>query len=996
MSEQKKNTSAVDWAEKLKASMENTPDEPRTSSDAGVEDDLAALLRAQLGMSQQPQTYEDALDTAEFDTEEEFEEEAEEEFEEDSEEEFEEDSEDEFEEESEDEFEEEAEEEFEKDSEEEFEEEPEEEFEEEPEEEFEEETEEEFEEETEEEFEEEAEEEFEEESAEDYEEETDEDYEENADEDYEDSVEESEEEPLAAAADVAEQAQAPRSFVESVQYLSDDRLNGLSFEERMGGARLRSLDEENTRILNESRPVMPWDAEPPEAPSVSLSDGERGEASPMQAPTAVSTASGERESGEGRENIRLRDSLQVDLDSFLPPVTPLKKAKHPEPAAIPAAESLSDGNGEGASVAYAPCITEDSEAHALQDTAVCLELGYGAELRAREPERVEKVLEGAEPGGDAAPGTDGEYGGLAHTEAMERRYAKARRMNLLYIGLACLGTLWALLYDLLPLLPALQSPEALWNTPYYAPIGLAVSLVLCLPFMTRFARGIKGILTFEPTLYSVSALSMTVALLYGGFACYVADPRKAPLLFGCAWLTAAVAALADLWVCAGERRAFAVASSGKPTFMLTDEPTPASEELAKVRAESTEDGATARPAKVLTAVRADRVADYTARTNKYNPYAGRWNYLLPAALLAAILCAGAALLWGEEPVTDGIRAFTVALLLCMPSAYAVALALPLHRVNDTMQFKGAAVLGTAAPADYAATESATILFPDGDAVKALHRMEITLRSDPRAAECRRMADVVFRMLQMPLGVEPTLGERSLEGYRIRIAEAEDGYLRLYLTRTDTEIATEIMMGTHNALTRRGVRLPKINMEQRYKKNEKCHVVYLAFDRSFRLAYAAEYRVGLTFARGVSTLAEMGQSAAIYTYDPMVSGEIEGISLLQKRNGICVLSPVDFEGIRKTRSSGVIATGRYPDLLYPLAACRAMKKAYRRGLLLSWLTLPVGMAVTLLSLYLGRMDFLTTLPVALWQIAATALTVSLTELSTCAKAIGFSAPHKGHL
>ena len=41
----------------------------------------------------------------------------------------------------------------------------------------------------------------------------------------------------------------------------------------------------------------------------------------------------------------------------------------------------------------------------------------------------------------------------------------------------------------------------------------------------------------------------------------------------------------------------------------------------------------------FSAVRAGRVADHAARTGKYNPYAARMNYLLPAVLLAAILCA---------------------------------------------------------------------------------------------------------------------------------------------------------------------------------------------------------------------------------------------------------------------------------------------------------------------------------------------------------------------
>ena len=166
--------------------------------------------------------------------------------------------------------------------------------------------------------------------------------------------------------------------------------------------------------------------------------------------------------------------------------------------------------------------------------------------------------------------------------------------------------------------------------------------------------------------------------------------------------------------------------------------------------------------------------------------------------------------------------------------------LPLCRANAHLRKKGAAIIGAAAPADYAENTPAHLIFSDGEALKALYRKNITLRGDPRSGEYLRTAAVVFRMLHMPLGAEPVLGDASSDGYRIRVAEHEDRFLRLYLTHVETGVTTEIMMGTHGVLTRRGVRLPKINMEQRYKKNEKCHVVYLAFDRCFHLAYAAEY------------------------------------------------------------------------------------------------------------------------------------------------------------
>ena len=68
MSEQNQNSSAVDWAEKLKASMEDTTEEapaPRL----GEDDDLAALLRAQLARQNEASAYAFELDTEGFEEE---------------------------------------------------------------------------------------------------------------------------------------------------------------------------------------------------------------------------------------------------------------------------------------------------------------------------------------------------------------------------------------------------------------------------------------------------------------------------------------------------------------------------------------------------------------------------------------------------------------------------------------------------------------------------------------------------------------------------------------------------------------------------------------------------------------------------------------------------------------------------------------------------------------------------------------------------------------
>ena len=249
-----------------------------------------------------------------------------------------------------------------------------------------------------------------------------------------------------------------------------------------------------------------------------------------------------------------------------------------------------------------------------------------------------------------------------------------------------------------------------------------------------------------------------------------------------------------------------------------------------------------------------------------------------------------------------------------------------------------------------------------------------------------MADVVFRLFNTPLATEPTLREGRIDHFRIEISETDEQYMRLYLVDTETNKTTEIMMGSHNSLTRRGVRLPKINMEQRYKKSEGSHVLYLAFNRSFHLAYAVEYRVGRTFAHTVTALSDMGYGVSVSSYDPLVDPDMDGLSRLRKRNPLDVLRPETFETVQKSRSSGLIATGRSLDLLHPLRACRAMLRAYRRDHLLRWLSLPVSLGLSVLAVCLGREGLLVSTTVALWQLTQLGVTLWLTLATTGSKAL----------
>jgi hypothetical protein len=217
---------------------------------------------------------------------------------------------------------------------------------------------------------------------------------------------------------------------------------------------------------------------------------------------------------------------------------------------------------------------------------------------------------------------------------------------------------------------------------------------------------------------------------------------------------------------------------------------------------------------------------------------------------------------------------------------------------------------------------------------------------------------------------------------VEVAETEEEYVRLFLIDLERGETNEVSMGSREALTRRGIRLPKASMESVYKRSDKSHVIYLAFDGTFRMAYAVEYRLGTTFARAVEKLASLGDTAALITYDPFVGQTLLRVDRLKDCPPAAVLRPAYIESPRKSCSAGVVATGRGLDLLYPYAACRRMRRAYRLSLLVGWLTLPVSVGLSLLTVFMGHHMALSGAAVIAIQIllAATSAVISLTQVT----------------
>ncbi len=625
----------------------------------------------------------------------------------------------------------------------------------------------------------------------------------------------------------------------------------------------------------------------------------------------------------------------------------------------------------------------DPKASSIKDAELTMSIGYEQEIRRTETyatiEDARVHRRASEPvtsrREQSAINTTREFTDPSQKQVIDAAYVRALCRQPLLLLLAFAGGVFTLLYDILPIFGLEDTVlDAFSNTVFYPVVELELMLLICLPFLPRLIRGGMALLDFEPTRYSLPAVALLVTSAHAVLACFApVGDRTLPLFGGVALLMLAISSLAEFLATMGERLAFSVASSDGDTYVLTDEETPASSAYADMT-DSRDNAHIHRP---LTAVRARRVADYFARTARYNPYMGRLNYLLPVALLVAIAVGGLTDILGGHPFYDVVCMFTATYLTCLPCGYLISMTLPMLLANHAQSKCGGAVIGAAAAAEYVGRSKNLLIFSDGSLLSVSEKKEFPLRDDPHAETYRRLTAYLLRLLEMP-GAEPTA---LSENVTVEIAERGEDYLRVYLikhpsdVKTETKaVSTEVMLGSHEALVRRGIRLPKRALEETYASNPGARTLYLAFDRRFCRLVTRTYDTTSVIDIN-ARLALRGDRLALAGYDPFVKTEIFA-DLTQPP---MVVHPIVIDPVRTACTGGLIATRKSTDLVDVYEAACRIQYTYRMSHLVSWLWMALVAVAAVLILVGGISAVVSTATVLIAQLAASILLLIFTVL-----------------
>ncbi|MBQ9779607.1 MAG: hypothetical protein IJW00_01550 [Clostridia bacterium] len=618
-------------------------------------------------------------------------------------------------------------------------------------------------------------------------------------------------------------------------------------------------------------------------------------------------------------------------------------------------------------------VTEDGELKD-KDTALYLHLGYESELKkVEETEHITRVSNSCDreeyhrkdKGSirNTPPVVyDGEeYVSAEQTCEQERAYAGANILCKLRLWMSLAFALVGMAFDVFPdFAPVMGDKMELLSDSFAYPLAALLWLVLgCLPSITYLAKGIRSLFELKPVAYAMPAAAFLVTLAGTVAACFLAG-QGIRLYIGAFLLFLFFACLGDCFRTASERLCFRAVSSGKSKYVVAPE-----------THENGNDDASAY-ARTFRVRKVERLADYFLQVTKYDSNTRAVGLSACVALVGALVVAGVVVVMGRGAWTQGLSAFVGTYLAVLPAAYLPALTLPLLLVNRTIGRHGCAVLTPEAslqyaPGKHAENETMRLYFQANDVMKATQMKAVTMVGDTEAGEYRLIANRLFALLGFALyDEEYPIREDELKGIHLEIAEADKHTLRLYMVDRRLDMACEVLLGTYDALNRRGIKLPRVSMESMYKRTEDSRVLYLAFDRKFRLAYAVKYRPRRSFAQAVSTLGPMGYSMSVISYDPILTPDLLTPLATDAVPRIHLIRPDYVDEERDSRSGSILATGRAVDVTYPLVACRRIKTVAGRTRVLAWICSLLAIVGFGLLLGLGIMTHVSSLILGLWH------------------------------
>ena len=543
-----------------------------------------------------------------------------------------------------------------------------------------------------------------------------------------------------------------------------------------------------------------------------------------------------------------------------------------------------------------------------------------------------------------------------------------------------LRTVWTVFFSILLLLADLPHLILSALPPFFSEYGFAlpalsmlILVVLTLPSLRQVKAGLRSLLHFEPTPYSVPTLLLFTALIYDTVALVIhADVLRVNFLVSLAFLMLVVC---DLLRFATEHRVVGILSQKEEKHVLI----PATPRKKKLRQGN-------QIVKIINddigknryQIRSCRdTAGFFRRFNDMESAARPLTVLIAVCFsLATAAAFGAALVHNSFAVA--LSTFMTVVLLSMPLSVMLSLFYPLFYANRLLSRVKCALLGDETVEEL--DQPREVIFRDTELYSAEKRTEITVAKGENAQKDLRLAGILFRKLGgtlAPLGASAPDAEADPPISILRVAES--GVEAMIDNRH------HILAGDAHFLARNGVSVPKESTDKTLRRTSEVSLMYVAIDGTLKLSYEIEYEAKASFERMVCDLAEIDCAAAISSLDPNLDDIFLQKSRFSASDPISVVKPNHFEDDTPLEMAdvGVVSLESEENLIYSLFAASGVSKVKRFAFRIQLIASILAGGLTALLILLGQGKMLGIFPILGYQalFSAILLIATLGEINT---------------
>ncbi len=536
-------------------------------------------------------------------------------------------------------------------------------------------------------------------------------------------------------------------------------------------------------------------------------------------------------------------------------------------------------------------------------------------------------------------------------------YAHDKKQLLTRTVLTALVALLSLFTDL----PQLIGERlAIYQTQYPLLFPLLGILFLCIGAALSFRQlnaGVRRLLKFEPTPYSVSALLLPLALVYDIIMMFApANALPVNFLILCTLLLTAVC---DVLRYCCELRTVQFLTSQESKIVL-EAATPRKKKLRQGNkiVKIINDDAGESHYRVR---RAKDTIGFFRRFNNMESAARPFTVMLIVMLSLAIVL-GFAYAIHERSFFSALSFSMTVLLLCAPLCAVFNYFYPIFVANRLLARVQGALVGEEAVAEYAQTK--TVIFDDVELLSARIHAQSFLHKGDDFKEDLQIASMLFRKLGGTLGQIASPLKAQAANALVSIVRVVDGGVEAMVNHQ-----YHVLAGDAAFLKRNGIPVPPESTDRAVARAKNVGLLYVAVNGTLKLSYEVEYSLDPKFEAMIAELAYQNTVVGLHTYDPNLSDAFLIAIRPENADPIRTIRPGRYEENNEAEvvDTGAVAVESTADLPCVLAAANGIFAARRFGFRMQIISSILAGIASILLGFFGGEHLLGVLPVALYQL-----------------------------